>query len=512
MSASLQPVTGTLKCIKCYKEWRALLAVLLVFAILAGIFLVAIILLLNLTVAVGTLNAVIFYVNIIYSNRILRQSQFISVFISWLNLDIGFDVCLYEGMEAYTKTWLELAFPAYLIFLVVCIIFISSHSTKFSNLIGKRNPVATLATLILISYTKFLQTIIITFSFVRSNDSIKPATRWLYDASIVYFGWKHAILFCTAAFILVFGLLYTILLLSWQCLLHCPRLRICCWTRNQKLHSFVSTYHTPHTAKHRYWPGMLLLIRVILNLISAFSGSVYADPHIPLVATIFVMSFLLLFKTVMMIKVYRNWLLNAMDSFVYFNIIIPATFALHSSSHTDTQVKVVNISVGITVILLAIILGFHVYRYGNLKMYTHCSNRKVCKIVVKCLSLIQPQESSSMIPSDGRLLDVLDSLRQDDVDRSCDPQDAPTSTVVSLVHSEESPSADYHLTIDEETGSTFDDFQLKSNRDKGKPTYELELEKRPLRSMCLSKEGGSRGAKSLSLFSTTRKPLLDESL
>ena len=433
---------GSSKCIQCYKKWYGHFIGIVIASLFAGIFLVFLILVLNLTVAVGTLNSVIFYANIVHSSRILTQSRLSSVFISWLNLDIGFDVCFYEGMDAYTKTWIELAFPAYIIFLVIAIILVSSHSSKFSNLIGKRNPVATLATLLLISYTKFLQTIIITFSFVKSNGSIKPATRWLYDASIVYFGWKHALLFFTAVVILIFGLFYTILLFSWQWLLHCPRSNVFNWTRNQKLHSFIDTYHTPYTAKHRYWTGLLLLARVILYLIAAFSASVYADPYIPLLATIIVMCGLLLFKTVMMIKLYRNWLLNAMDSLLCFNIIIPAIFTFADQSF---QSKVINLSVGITVILLCFVIAFHVFRYSSVKLYTYCQNTKLCANMTRWLLVfIQSQEKSSNRPSGGGLLDILDSMRQDETEEIIyDQHEQPTSSVVSLVHSEESPSSDY---------------------------------------------------------------------
>ena len=47
----------------------------------------------------------------------------------------------------FTNTWLQLAFPAYVILLVVLVTIISSYSSWFSNFIGKKNPVATLASL-----------------------------------------------------------------------------------------------------------------------------------------------------------------------------------------------------------------------------------------------------------------------------------------------------------------------------------------------------------------------------
>ena len=73
--------------------------------------LVALILLLNLTVAAGTLNGIIFYVNIVNANiqtfLLSSRPSFFSVFISWLNLDIGLDTCFFEGMDSYLKTWLH---------------------------------------------------------------------------------------------------------------------------------------------------------------------------------------------------------------------------------------------------------------------------------------------------------------------------------------------------------------------------------------------------------------------
>ena len=93
----------------------------------------ALLLALNLTVAVGTLNGVIFYANIVASNFStffpFSSPNFVTVSIAWLNLDIGIDTCFFEGMNAYWKLWIDVLFPAYMIFLVVMIIFISERST-----------------------------------------------------------------------------------------------------------------------------------------------------------------------------------------------------------------------------------------------------------------------------------------------------------------------------------------------------------------------------------------------
>ena len=55
-------------------------------------------------------------------------------------------------MDMHWKMLLQLVFPAYVIFLVVMVIIISEHSKKFARFIGRKNPVATLGTLILLSH------------------------------------------------------------------------------------------------------------------------------------------------------------------------------------------------------------------------------------------------------------------------------------------------------------------------------------------------------------------------
>ena len=172
-----------------------------------------------MTVAIGTLNGLIFYANVVHANEsILLQFQkrnFITVLISWLNLELGIDTCYFPGMDTYIKTWLQLAFPAYVILLVVLVIIISSYSTKFANLIGKKDPVVTLATLILLSYAKLLE---VCFKALLAGILDYPdgsrAMLWLPDVTVTYLSEKHIALFIAAVLIPLVGLVYTALLFS----------------------------------------------------------------------------------------------------------------------------------------------------------------------------------------------------------------------------------------------------------------------------------------------------------
>ena len=445
---------GSSKCIKCPDNWYGLLITIIIAAFFAGIILVIGLLTLNLTVAIGTLNSIIFYANIIYTNRSIyfRHSSLTlaSAFISWTNLNIGIDVCFIKGMDSYTKVWLELAFPIYIIFLVIVIIIVSSRSQKVSHLLGKKNPVATLATLILLSYNKLLETIIVSFSFITlkyPNGTV--VTKWLPDASVHFRGWKHVALICMGTLILILGLLYTTVIFSWQWVLRCPRSKILRWIRNQKLHSFIGIYHIPYTAQHRYWTGLLLLVRVIVYLVSTFTLSV--DPRISLLSTIITMGCLSTYKISLTFlnQVYRHRLLNIMESIVHLNIAVFAAitwYALdeHGNSYEETIQRIfAYISVGMIFVLLLLVIIYHICRYASVKVYTTCLSSNFVK-VMKCLLEHCSQEQASPNRDNYNLMDFIDDPREMEGYTAPPPllHHAPTitTTTVSMTESVKSES------------------------------------------------------------------------
>ena len=97
------------------------------------------------------------------------------------------------------------------------IIVVSEYSLRFAELIGKRDPVATLATLILLSYTKLLSTAIVALSYaiLHYPDGTREIV-WLLDGNVKYFQGKHIVLVIVALFIILIGLPYTLLLFFWQ--------------------------------------------------------------------------------------------------------------------------------------------------------------------------------------------------------------------------------------------------------------------------------------------------------
>ena len=354
---------GSSMCLSCPEFWAVYFVLITMAALLAGVALCIIILVLNLTVAEGTINGVILYANIIavsYSAFLPNpRPNFASVFISLLNFELGFDVCYLKGMDTYIKTWLQLAFPLYVFVLVFVIIKLSQYSSRFANLIGKKNPVATLSTLILLSYAKILSTTISALSFATlhyPNGSVRYM--WRPDASVEYLKGKHVPMFVTAIIILLLGFAYTMLLFSWQWILCGQQWKILKWTRNStcKLNSFMETYHAPFNGKHRYWVGLLLIARFALYLVAATNNS--GDPRTVLTSTAFMFGCLLFFKASIALKVYKNWIIDFLETFLYFNIIMLCTFTRFTLDADKEQAPVAYLSVTITFTQFLVIITY----------------------------------------------------------------------------------------------------------------------------------------------------------
>ena len=72
-----------------------------------------------------------------------------------MNLNLGFPLCLYDGMTPSIKTGLQFVYPIYLWSLVFGFILLSRYSTRISNLTAA-SSIQVLATLIHLSFSKLI--------------------------------------------------------------------------------------------------------------------------------------------------------------------------------------------------------------------------------------------------------------------------------------------------------------------------------------------------------------------
>ena len=259
---------GSVQCLKCSNKYLALLIPLT----LAGFVLIFLIKVLDLTISQGFINGLIFYANILQPNQHIflpqmTRSNPLTLFIAWLNLDLGIETCFVDGLTAYWKTWLQFVFPFYIWAIAGLIIISARHSTRLARVMGN-NSVPVLATLFLLSYAKLLRTIITIMSYTVVDTPHGQKTVWSADGNIDYLGPQHRCLFVAAIATLLFlWLPYTLLLLLGQWL---HKINHQCVTRTlMKMKPFLDAHYGPLKDKHHYWFGVLLCMRVIILLISA---------------------------------------------------------------------------------------------------------------------------------------------------------------------------------------------------------------------------------------------------
>ena len=359
----LSLILGSSQCKQCSNSY---LALLVPFA-LAGVLLVILLFLLHLTVAAGTLHGLIFYANIVAANHHIFFPQSsnnpASIFIAWLNLDLGIQTCFYNGLDAYAKTWLEFIFPVYIWVIVGFLVYISHHSVTVTKLLGS-SPVPVLATLFLLSYAKVLRSIIVALSLTILHYPHQNIVVWIHDANVPLAKYIPLVL-VAGVFLLLLFLPYTLLLLLGQWLQ--PKSHYCylSWVRNPKVKAILDTYHAPYKPKHRYWTGMLLLLRCALFLVFAFN--IRGDSSINLLVISSTNSGILGWFTLSGV-VYKSWYLNALEVSFILNLGILAVATYHVSQSGGSQTAVVYASVGIAFLTFLGVVTYHVYMRIKLKV------------------------------------------------------------------------------------------------------------------------------------------------
>ena len=274
-------VFGTSECSKCSNMW--LFTIPMYMAV--GVVLIGLIFTFNLTLTSGGINALIFYAQVadvgllewlslpLYnelhvSSGTLRQFGFI--LLSFFNLNLGFPLCFYNGMDQLWKTGLSLVFPIYLLTIVCTIIVLSRYSTWLSNKTSHCS-IQVLVTVVHLSFSKLLLTFIDVFmpaTLYTSNGTMKV---WYWDGSHEYMKKSHLLLsVVTATTVFVFVIPYIAVLLLGKLLIR--------YTKKGKLYlrPVLEALHAPYKKNQEYWFAARLLLLIIIYMLYVFfreSGS-----------------------------------------------------------------------------------------------------------------------------------------------------------------------------------------------------------------------------------------------
>ena len=412
--SGLSLALGSAQCLPCSNNYLALLVPFT----LAGPALVAFIKLLDITISQGTLNGLVFYANIIQANQDIflpwRSTHPLTVFIAWLNLDFGVEMCFFNGLDAYSKTWLQFVFPLYVWIIAGLIIILAKHSARLAKVMGN-NSVPVLATLFLLSHAKLFRTIITALSYTmlitsQENDE-KFITKavWSADGNVDYLGSKHSPLFAIAVFTLVFlWLPYTLLLFLGQWLHRCNCRLVTKFLVNMK--PFLDVHYGTLKGRHRYWFGALHLVRATILLISALIPSDHSS--IVAISTSVSAVLLMLFGSV----VYCNSAISLFNMAFYSNLILfTATIVYIKTSGGDLAVAAY------------ILIGIAFLQFIGLVIFKIACILKKSPKLMKCVRMRRPVDDDWELYEQAALQREMESdTEEQDSDSSGSTESLPT--------------------------------------------------------------------------------------
>ena len=237
---------------------------------------------------------------------------------------------------------------------------------------------------------------------------------WLYDANIDYLSGKHIPLFLVAVLVFLFLFLpYTLLLLFGQWLQAISHLKLFSWVNSARLKPFMDSYHAPYKAKHRYWPGLLLVLRFVFLLVFALNPQ--QDISINLLAILVTIAFLVAWAWVSG-GVYENWYLNALECSFALNLIILVGATCYvklaeentSSQRVENQLAVGHSSVSIA---FATFIGILVFQLVNVTGISQYLERKCMRLKLAIKNTFQAETEVEPLDN-GSLPDRLINPRE----------------------------------------------------------------------------------------------------
>ena len=321
---------------------------------LAGIVLVLLLFLLNLTVTDGAINAFILYANIIGINSTTffpyNQNTLAYIFISLANLDLGIQTCFYNGMDDYAKMWLQLAFPFYLIFIATSLIIASRYSNRIQRITAHR-ALPVLATLFLLSYTKILRTVSIVLFFYSSITHLPTKHTkhvWSIDPNVSLFGVKFTSLFVVCIILFLILVPFNATLLFTKIL---SRFNIV-----TKFKPLLDAYQGPYKIEFYYWTGLQLMLRTI------FFGLSSLDTKINFAAGLIILTIVNIVHAYN--QPFKTRFKNNLETIFIINLLGLYTFILLFGQNDINKVTAVNVLIIAAAVQLLLIILCHIFIYA----------------------------------------------------------------------------------------------------------------------------------------------------
>ena len=349
---NLSAVFGTADCQECSNLY---LLTILGYAI-AGLLLVILLFVLELTITSGTINGLIFYANVIGSNQSYLYGHqsfllYLRVCISLINLELGFPLCFYNGMTQLVSTFLQFLFPVYIWIITVAIIYLSRYSIRLSRITGKR-AVPVLVTLVYLSYSKIVTCIVntLTVATIETVDGQKYLV-WYLNGSLMYGHWPHIIPIILSLVMLILFVIPVTLLSTLAPFLGCIRLI-------NRYMPLTDAVFAPYKNKWRFWFGLRIwLLMAALVITSFFRGN---NIKLCLAIQLVLVSGFSLVQA--FIQPFKNTAIEILDLFFMVNFALVAFVVVYVENETPFLHYSAGALVNMALVVFLCIIIFHFHK------------------------------------------------------------------------------------------------------------------------------------------------------
>ena len=189
---------------------------------------------------------------------------------------------------------------------------------------------------------------------------------WAADANIRYVSGKHVWLFL-ASFLMIIGYIipFTLLVCLGPLLISKSNYKVLRWTHNL-IRPFLDAFYGPYTRTYYCWPGILLLLRIVLVCIIAFY-STGDGSFIVLSITMALIVLLLLWQLIgktHQVSLHRKKKLNLLELFFVLNLIFFAVISLYLNlkypQDLEKQQVLAVVMAGSVFVMFFCIVAYHV--------------------------------------------------------------------------------------------------------------------------------------------------------
>ena len=372
-------VFGSGECMEC-TNWSLFT---LGFYIICGPLLIFVLYSLRLTLTAGTLNGLIFFVQATnvgilqalhaFESYHFGLSKFLIVFLSLLNFNLGFPLCFFEGMDEVWKTGLCLAFPVYLLVIVLVFIVFSHYSSRLSNRIS-HSSVQVLITVVHLSISNLLITIIDVFTPVKLYTDTGNELVWYRNGMIHFHYNQHHLLILMTLSLLVMCIFLTPYL---TLLIGGRRLMRKLSFGNKYFRSTYESIHGPYRESRKYMFTSRFILLISMYIIYAILRGHGID-----VVCIATLPLLIVFLVVQMyLRPFKSKLINLIDTAVMLDLVMIYVIGWYNMTFTLSNSKFQKSIIAAFILIFLIFILFVCIIIYHISIITGCHEK--IKLVIK---------------------------------------------------------------------------------------------------------------------------------